>query len=120
MAGREHHLVFAGSMRLRYTRNPSEVSYRPSIDVFFNSVRRHWQGGAVGVLLTGMGRDGAAGLKELRNNGCRTIAQDQATSAVYGMPKAAAELHAASEILPLNEIGPRLVSMLDKESCSRE
>ncbi len=62
----------------------------------------------VGVLLTGMGRDGASGLLALRKSGAFTIAQDAATSVVYGMPKAAAELNAADEILPLSAIGPRI------------
>ena len=70
------------------------------------------QGDVVGVLLTGMGRDGADGLKTLREAGAHTIAQDQATSAVYGMPKAAAELNGAREILSLNSIGPRLTDLL--------
>jgi two-component system response regulator WspF len=60
-------------------------------------------------LLTGMGRDGATGLKSLRDKGHYTIAQDQATSTVYGMPKAAASLGAAVDILPLERIAPRLV-----------
>jgi two-component system, chemotaxis family, response regulator WspF len=76
--------------------------------VFFHSICLLWPGDAVGVLLTGMGRDGALGLKALRRRGHLTIAQDQATSAVYGMPKAAAALEAAVEILPLNRIAPRL------------
>ena len=78
--------------------------YRPSIDVFFHSVARHWTGNAAGVLLTGMGRDGAAGLLAMRHAGHATIAQDEATCAVYGMPRAAAELGAAERILPLDNI----------------
>jgi two-component system response regulator WspF len=62
-------------------------------------------------VLTGMGRDGAVGLKTLRDKGHHTIAQDQATSAVYGMPKAAAELGAAVDILPLERIAPRLTQI---------
>ena len=64
---------------------------------------------AVGVLLTGMGQDGARGLKALRERGCLTIAQDQATSAVYGMPKAAAAMKAAVEIRPLDQIASRVI-----------
>ena len=66
-----------------------------------------------GVLLTGMGRDGARGLKILRDAGNYTIAQDRSTSAVYGMPEAAAAINAASEILPLQKIGPRLRELYD-------
>jgi len=112
LAGQENHLAFASPTRLTYTRQPSDCSYHPSIDVFFKSVDRHWQGKAIGVLLTGMGRDGAEGLKALRDRGHHTIAQDQATSAVFGMPKAAIELDAATEILSLDKIGPRLTNML--------
>jgi chemotaxis response regulator CheB len=79
------------------------------VDVFFASVGTLWRGEAVGVLLTGIGRDGAKGLKTLRDKGHYTIAQDQATSTVYGMPKAAASLGAAVDILPLELIAPRLV-----------
>ena len=114
LAGRGDHLVLSRVMRLSYTRQPTDSSYRPSIDVFFKSVDRFWAGNIIGVLLTGMGRDGAAGLRVLRNHGHHTIAQDEATSAVYGMPKAAAELQAAREILPLGKIGPHLAALLRK------
>jgi two-component system response regulator WspF len=67
------------------------------------------------VLLTGMGRVGARGLKAMRDKGCHTIAQDQATSAVYGMPKAAAALGAAVEILPLEAIAPALIQSLSRK-----
>jgi chemotaxis response regulator CheB len=118
LAGKEHHLAFASPTRLTYKRQPLDASYRPSVDVFFKSVDRFWQGRAVGVLLTGMGRDGAEGLKLLRERGHCTIAQDAATSAVYGMPKAAAELNAAAEILALDKIGPRLTIMLAQKAKS--
>jgi chemotaxis response regulator CheB len=88
------------------------------VDVFFKSVSRFWRGRVIGVLLTGMGRDGAEGLKMLRDQGHDTIAQDAATSAVYGMPKAAAELNAATEILALDKIGPRLTNMLVQKATS--
>jgi two-component system, chemotaxis family, response regulator WspF len=110
LAGRDRHLVLTGPNQLGYVVQPAESSYCPSVDVFFKSLARHWRGRAIGVLLTGMGRDGAEGLKALREAGHHTIAQDKRTSAVYGMPKAAAELDAASEILALDKIAPRLVS----------
>jgi chemotaxis response regulator CheB len=112
LAGGEHHLVLAGPARLGYTGQPAGCSYRPSVDVFFQSVDRFWKGDVIGVLLTGMGRDGAEGLRLLQGHGHHTIAQDAATSAVYGMPKAAAELRAANEILALDKIGPRLTNIL--------
>jgi two-component system response regulator WspF len=112
IADSHNHLVIGTGDRLAYARTPHDTSYRPSIDVFFQSIVRRWPGEAVAVLLTGMGRDGAKGLKALRDAGHHTIVQDQATSAVYGMPKAAMELDAAVEILPLEKIGPRLAELI--------
>lgn len=109
IAGTNDHLVFVNPQTLAYTAEPRAYSYRPSVDVFFHSVVKHWKGNVAGVLLTGMGRDGAKGLKALRDAGVLTIAQDRATSVVYGMPKAAAELGAACEILPVEKIAPRLI-----------
>ena len=90
---------------------PRVCYQRPSVDVMFSSVAELAGKHAVGVLLTGMGRDGALGLKALRNQGHHTIAQDESTSAVYGMPKAAATLDAAVEILPLPRIAPTLAQL---------
>ena len=112
LAGAGQHLVLKKSNQLGYTSVPRDNIYKPSIDVFFGSVCKHSGGNAVGVILTGMGADGARGLKALRDKGCHTIAQDQATSTVYGMPKAAVTLGAAVEILPIQAIAPRLVSVL--------
>jgi two-component system response regulator WspF len=102
------HLTLDQNLRLRYDSHPKDYAYRPSVDVFFHCVAQHWKGEAIGVLLTGMGRDGAEGLLAMRRAGQTTIAQDQASSAVYGMPRAAAELDAAQMILPLSKIGPVL------------
>jgi two-component system response regulator WspF len=120
LAGGNDHLVFTGPERFGYTREPHQAVYRPSIDVFFQSVIKHWRGETVGVLLTGMGRDGAAGLKAMRNRGLYTIAQDEASSAVYGMPKAAATLDAAVDILPIEVIPARLVRALVREGVAPE
>lgn len=109
VAGTNDHLVLQSSLKFTYTEHPREYIYRPSVDVFFQSVMRFWPGPVVGVLLSGMGRDGALGLKTLRNQGHHTIAQDKDSCAVYGMPKAAVTLGAAVEVLPLEQIAPRLV-----------
>ncbi len=112
LAATGDHLVLRTAHKLGYTPEPAECAYRPSVDVFFLSVTQRWRGEAVGVLLTGMGRDGALGLKAMRDKGHHTIAQDQASSAIYGMPKAAAALAAAVDILPLSAIAPRLIKVL--------
>jgi chemotaxis response regulator CheB len=109
VAGTNDHLVLQPGGCLSYTANPMNYSYRPSVNVFFESVLQHWRGEVIGVLLTGMGRDGATGLKLLRDAGHHTIGQDRATSAVYGMPKAAAELGAVTEVLPLEKIAAAVV-----------
>jgi two-component system, chemotaxis family, response regulator WspF len=102
------HLILDARHRLHYQEHPREYAYRPSVDVFFECVARHWPGAATGVLLTGMGRDGGSGLLAMRKAGKHTIAQDEASSAVYGMPRAAAELGAAEQILALDAIGKAL------------
>lgn len=112
LAGTRDHLVFKAADQLGYTPDPVEHVHRPSVDVFFDSVNRHWGGDVYAVLLTGMGRDGAAALKALRDKGHYTVAQDAASSAVYGMPKAAAEMQSAVEILPLDGIAPRLTELV--------
>ncbi|WP_312155248.1 chemotaxis protein CheB, partial [Pseudomonas sp.] len=114
LAGTNHHIRLMKGGQLAYTADPVDEIYRPSIDVFFESVARYWSGDAVGVLLTGMGRDGAQGLKMMRQQGFLTIAQDQQSSAVYGMPKAAAAIDAAVEIRPLERIAGRLMEIFSK------
>ena len=114
LAGTNHHIRLLKNGTLAYTAQPVNEIYRPSIDVFFESVASHWNGDAVGVLLTGMGRDGAQGLKLMRQQGYLTIAQDQQSCAVYGMPKAAAAIDAAVEIRPLDRIAPRLLEVFAK------
>jgi two-component system response regulator WspF len=114
LAGTNHHIRLLKNGTLAYTAEPVNEIYRPSIDVFFESVASYWNGDAVGVLLTGMGRDGAQGLKLMRQQGYLTIAQDQQSSAVYGMPKAAAAIDAAVEVRPLDKIAPRLLEIFPK------
>jgi two-component system chemotaxis response regulator CheB len=107
MAPPGRHLVVRDG-RLRLTLDPERHSCRPSVDVLFESVAREYGQAAAAVLLTGMGRDGAAGLLDIRRAGGRTIAQDEETSVVYGMPHEAIVLGAAERVLPLKEIGPAL------------
>lgn len=119
VAGSDEHLVVTGGTRLGYQADPRHSAYRPSIDAFLHSVSRNWYGAAIGVLLTGMGRDGAVGLKALRDAGHYTIAQDEASSAVYGMPKAAVTLDAAVEVLPIERIAARLIETVARETQTK-
>lgn len=117
MAPADSHLVVRGG-RLRLTDEPERHSCRPSVDVLFESVARELGSQAIGVLLTGMGRDGAAGLLAMRQAGAATIGQDEATSVVYGMPREAALLGAVEQVLPLGRIAPALELIAGAEGAS--
>lgn len=110
IAGTNQHLVVKADQTLGYRAEPVATPYRPSVDVFFESVLTNWKGQSVAALLTGMGKDGAAGLLGLRCGGIHTIAQNAETCAVYGMPKAAAELDAAVEILPIDRVAESILN----------
>jgi two-component system chemotaxis response regulator CheB len=97
------HVLVAGGHRLALRDEPVTL-HRPSADVLFHSMAERCGAGGIGVVLTGMGDDGAAGLLALRQKGGTTMAQDAATSAVYGMPRAACDNGAAADVLPLAEI----------------
>src|SRR5690606_8852013 len=95
------HLGIDGHGRLQLIGGDADNGLRPSVDHLFRSLAMHRGPRAVGVLLTGMGRDGAEGMRALRDRGAITIAQDRATSTVHGMPGAAIGLGAATEVLAL-------------------
>jgi two-component system, chemotaxis family, protein-glutamate methylesterase/glutaminase len=111
MAPPDSHLVVRGG-RFRLTRDPERHSCRPAVDILFESLAMEYRTATAACLLTGMGRDGAAGLLAVRRAGGLTIAQDEASSVVYGMPREAALLGAAERVLPLAEIGPSLGSLV--------
>lgn len=122
-----HAYVAPGGLHLLVTRDgaryvgrlseaPPVNRHRPSVDVLFRSVAQEVGRNAVGVILTGMGDDGARGLKELRDSGAYTIAQDEASSVVWGMPGEAVRLGGADEVLPLEEI-PRRVMKASEEAA---
>ncbi|MEZ5355953.1 MAG: chemotaxis response regulator protein-glutamate methylesterase [Bryobacteraceae bacterium] len=100
-----------GGYCVRLTGDRQEKRHRPSVDRLFRSCARWVGAGAVGVLLTGMGDDGAEGMLAMRHAGCRTIAQDEASSAVFGMPRAAIERGAASEVVNLHRLAERLLAV---------
>jgi two-component system, chemotaxis family, response regulator WspF len=112
LASTNDHVVLDESRRFRYVAEPAEMHYRPSVDVFFRSVAERWPEPGVAALLTGMGRDGAAGLLALRRGGWLTIAQDEASSVIWGMPGAAVQLGAAALVLPLPEIARAITERL--------
>lgn len=110
-ADANRHLTLAGraAPRIALVDGPPRNGHRPAVDPLFESALP-WAAGVSAALLTGMGNDGAAGLSALRAAGAHTIAQDQASSIVWGMPRAAVEAGAASEVLPLDRIGTALLS----------
>ena len=118
VAGTNDHLIIGPDLAMHYTPEPRDYPYRPSVDTFFSSVAKHWPGSSVAVLLTGMGKDGAKGLLVLKRAGWHTIAQDEKTSVVYGMPKAAAEIGAAVEILPLDRIAESITKHIHEENVA--
>jgi two-component system chemotaxis response regulator CheB len=118
MAPPGQHLALQ-SGRLRLTRDPERHSCRPSVDVLFESIAHEAAPVTLACLLTGMGRDGAAGLLALRRAGAFTIAQDEASCVVYGMPREAAALNAAQRVLPLGEIAPALIRLAARPPGAR-
>jgi len=107
----DQHMILQRRGILGLTQTPKVSFVRPSATVLFDTVAKHYSNQAVGVVLTGMGDDGAVGLKSIRDAGGYTLAQDQATCIVYGMPKAAVELGAVNYSLPLKDIPVRLSSV---------
>jgi two-component system response regulator WspF len=120
VAATNDHLILRQDGRFAYTHEPPELPYRPSVNVFFRSIANRPPGAVTGVLLTGIGADGARGMFKLRESGHYTIAQDAATCVVFGMPKAAIELKAAAEILPIEQIARRLLKRLGRSSDAVE
>ena len=86
--------------------------HRPSVDVLFRSVAEHAKGRAIGVILTGMGKDGAQGMLEMRKAGAWNIGQDEESCVVYGMPREAASIGAVEEVVPLGDVGARILARL--------
>jgi two-component system chemotaxis response regulator CheB len=105
-----HHLTVRNG-RMYLTQDLPRHSCRPSVDVLLESVAAEYGAAAIGCLLTGMGRDGAEGLLRIRQAGGFTIAQDEETSVIYGMPREAVNIWAARMVLPLSAIGPQLVRL---------
>jgi two-component system chemotaxis response regulator CheB len=108
------HLLVRSDATLRLDPGPPIQGFRPSCDALLSSAAEAFGRRAVGLILTGMGRDGARGLKEIRARGGRTVAQDESTCVVFGMPGEAVSLGAAEEVLPLDEIAGALIRLVDQ------
>lgn len=114
----DQHLLVAndgGHYHCKLCDGPPVNRHKPSVDVLFRSTAQSAGPNSIGILLTGMGDDGAAGLKELQESGATTIAQDEKTSVVWGMPGSAVKLGAADEVLPLQEIAERIQTLIRHE-----
>lgn len=112
IAGESNHLIMLKGEKLAYSEELKDLIYKPSVDVFFDSVVKHWKGTIVAALLTGMGKDGAKGLASIHKLGGHTITQTKETCAVYGMPKAADDIGAATESLPPEDIATSIINIV--------
>ena len=115
--GDQHLLVVGNGARYhcKLSNGPPVNRHRPSVDVLFRSVTQCAGPNALGIILTGMGDDGARGMKELQESGATTIAQDEITSVVWGMPGSAVKLEAADIILPLHDIADEILNLTRHE-----
>lgn len=115
--GGDSHLILTGnvSRRCSLVQGPPHTGHRPSVDVLFNSVAEVAGAAAVGVILTGMGRDGADGLLAMRQAGAVTVGQDEASCVVYGMPKTAAQIGAVQKQLPLHRIADAILDACEAQ-----
>jgi two-component system, chemotaxis family, protein-glutamate methylesterase/glutaminase len=113
--GGEAHLEVYGTsvLRCRLVKSEQVNGHRPSVDVLFNSVATTARHNAIGVILTGMGRDGASGLLAMRKNGASTVGQDEASSVVYGMPRVAYEIGAVERQFALHQIGQEVLNVCE-------
>lgn len=106
----------AGAYRIKIKEGPLVCYQRPSVDVLFTSVAMAAGAKAVGVMLTGMGNDGAHGMKRMKEQGCHNIAQDEATCVIFGMPREAIRAGAVDQVLPLDRIAAALINVMN--ACS--
>lgn len=102
--------VRQGCLKLEDT--PAVLNQKPAVDVLFSTAADYYRGSLLGILLTGMGRDGADGCRAIRGRGGYTVVQDESTSAIFGMPRAAIEEGGASEVVPLPDIANRILAFL--------
>jgi two-component system, chemotaxis family, protein-glutamate methylesterase/glutaminase len=101
-----------GRKAIQISDDPPENNCRPSVDYLFRSASINFPGKSMAVILTGMGSDGTLGLKLLKRHGCYVVAQNEATSVVYGMPKAAVDARVVDDVLPLDDIAARIIAVV--------
>jgi two-component system chemotaxis response regulator CheB len=118
--GRHERHMAVREGRIRLTNDAERHSCRPSVDVLFDSVAREIGPCAIGCLLTGMGRDGAEGLLAMKRAGAVTLAQDEASSVVFGMPREAIRLGAADRVLPLGDFNEALTALARSQEPKKE
>lgn len=115
LAPGNHHMTLSRSGAVyivKITQGPLVSRHRPSVDVLFDSVASYAGKNAIGVILTGMGADGAEGIKKMKENGALTIAQDEKSCIVYGMPKVAFETGAIDHVVPLNQVAKKILELV--------
>lgn len=120
IAGTSNHMLMDSHHRLVYADSNEESNYKPSVNVFFNSLVKHWDDCIIACLLTGMGRDGATGLLNIRNKGGYTITQSKDSCAVYGMPKAADDIDASMHSITPEEIPSFIMEFLSHNKLMAE
>jgi two-component system chemotaxis response regulator CheB len=101
----------------RLSNAPPENRHRPSVDVMFKSIAQYAGANAVAAILTGMGDDGARGMLAMKEAGARTVAQDEASSVVWGMPGSAVKINAAQKVVPLSDVAATLLQMISMETA---
>lgn len=108
----------SGQLKCRLGDDGSVSGHRPSVDVLFESVAKQVGGDAVGAILTGMGKDGAKGMKMMHDAGCYTLGQSKSSALIYGMPRAAMELGAVDEEAPVEKIAAMLIRALERRKAA--
>nr|WP_083189840.1 chemotaxis response regulator protein-glutamate methylesterase [Orenia metallireducens] len=112
LAPGDYHMVIENG-QVKLNRNSKVHNVRPAVDVTMESIAQDYNSRAIGVILTGMGKDGAEGMKLIRNNGGKTIGQDEETCVVYGMPKVAYEIGGVEVVKPIDQIAKEIVRMVN-------
>lgn len=120
VAGTNQHLIMNKDKQLTYADSDEENHYKPSANVFFNSLVKNWDDNIIACLLTGMGRDGASGLMQIKQKGGYTITQDEDSCAVYGMPKAADEMGSSMYSLPPEGIAQLITELVENNNNNKK